>query len=684
MPNFLFELLVEDMPHGVLPGTSEYIEEQVPHLLEKHGIYTGNIEYFTTPRRLAFLVRGIPEKGLDRIIEQKGPSVKAAYDQDGNPSKALEGFFKSYGVTADDIEQREIKGQKYIFVQKTESGDSAELILPRLIKELIDGIKFHQPMRWNEGGEVFEFIRPVRGILALLDGSVLPLNMFGLDSHAELYGHRQMYPKPVTLANPLDYEKTLKQHGVVPSFSERQSIIFEQAEKCAASAGGNAVLDDELLSILASLTENPNLLLADFDPSYLKLPKEVLISEMKVHQKYIPVTKSGKLLPNYIITANIPVSDSETRKNILAGNNRVLLARFADGQFFFDEDSKKGLDHYANQLKSVSFVEGAGSIADKINRMQKLAVYLKDVLAPQISTEDILQAVYLSKADLSSLMVGEFPELQGIIGYYYAKNEDIPHDIALSIREHYHPDEITQDISSIVALADRIDNLFTLYAVGRTVTGSRDPYGLRRQTIAVLNILLKNEWEQFSMRHLIENNISIYAPLMTDDQKKWNNQILDFVKTRLEGILKSEPYNYNADTLNAAFHKDIDQIVSDASRASALQKVRQQPSFPRLVELYKRISNILKDQHIQPLREELLEEPAEKNLYNYCNNLKFDLVQYNEEEYLEALLKMEEPIAEFFDNVMVKTGDQREINRTALLNMVQQIFLQQADFSKIS
>ncbi len=690
MPNFLFEILIEDMPHGVLPNTSQYIKEQVPTLLTEFGLSYDKIDYFTTPRRLAFHVSGLPTKGSDRIIEQKGPSVKAAYDDNGNPTKALEGFFSSYKVTKQDIEEREIKGQKYIFIQKTESGATLQEILPNVLQKLINGIKFSQPMRWNHLQDVYEFIRPVRGVTAMIDSQVLPLEFFGIPSSNILHAHRQLSPNSITLDHADNYSKTLKDNGCIPSFAERQDIITQKITEYIAPIHGVALLDDELLSILASLTEYPHPLLAEFDKSFLDLPKEVLISEMKVHQKYVPITdQNGDLLPYYIITANIPYDDPITKKNILAGNNRVLRARFADGQFFFDEDSKKGLQYYADQLRSVSFVDGAGSMADKITRMQSVAQKLVAILNVSVDQNDLTEAVSLAKADLSSLMVGEFPELQGVIGYYYAK--DKKDEVSLAIKEHYYPMTVdgetmlpTQELSAIVGLADRIDNLFTLYAVGKTVTGSRDPYALRRQTIAIINIIKQYNYQNFSLSALFESVSDLYKPFMTVDISEWQKMIADFFNVRLEGILKSE--HYSSDIINSILTQGVDWVLSDIARVSALQDVQKQhsESFTRLVDLYKRISNISKDQTSHDFDESLLTEPAEIELYQAYQSSHQKMSQLSAEGRLLELVNMESIITGFFDAIMVKTGDQKEINRIALLTMLQKLFKEQADFSKLS
>ena len=693
MPNFLFEILVEEIPHGVLPGTSQYLKTQIPALLSKYALSSESIEYFISPRRLAFLIKGLPTKGQDRILEQKGPSLKAAYDENGNPTKALEGFFNSYKVTKNDIEEREIKGQSYIFIQKNEEGASLPDILPMILGELIKGISFPQPMRWNHKDEVHEFIRPVRGIVALIDKEILPVKFFGIEADRTLKAHRQLAPNPISLDHADNYKEVLKKNACIASFEERENFIKSEIEKLVKSINGVALLDDELLSILASLTEFPHPLLATFDSSFLSLPKEVLISEMKVHQKYVPIMDDkGNLLPNYIITANISYEDAETKANILKGNNRVLKARFADGQFFYEEDHKKGLDFYSDSLKSIAFVEGAGSIADKIERIQKIALYLKKLLSLDIKEDSLKKAIQYAKADLSSLMVGEFPELQGIIGSYYAQSQGLSEDVATAIREHYYPMNLEGEnlhpsipLSGLVGLADRIDNLLTLYAVGKTVTGSRDPYALRRQTIAIINILTQFQWTKFSINDMFENLSDIYKPILSVSKEDWKQSLEMFIKVRLEGILKVAPYEYSADTLNATLIS-IDFILDDIKKAGALQRVREEHAeqFQHLIELAKRISNILKNQSISSIKEELLSEKEEKDLYKAYRDLSEKIENLSYDERLQELVNMEKIITSFFDNIMVKTGDAKEINRIALLSLIHQLFIKQADFSKLS
>lgn len=693
MPNFLYEILVEEIPHGVLPSISQYIQTQIPQLFTKYGLHRGETHYFITPRRIGFLINDLPNKGQGRQIEQKGPSVKVAYDEQGNPTKALQGFFTSYNVTKNDIVEKEIKGQKYIFVQKTEEGVSLVDILPNILQELMQGFHFSQPMKWNYQGKTYEFIRPIRGITALINQQILPVSFFGLQSDRILFGHRQLYPNPISLDHANNYEETLKQNGCIANFDLRKQKIQSETIQLAQEIQGEALLDEELLSILTSLTEYPFPLRAEFDPSFLSLPKEVLISEMKIHQKYVPIIDSkGNLLPFYIITANIPYEDPTTKSNILTGNNRVLKARFADGKFFFEEDSKKGLDFLHESLSSISFVEGAGSIGNKVERMKQISLYLKDLLDPKLLEKDLFMAVKYAKADLGSLMVGEFPELQGIIGSYYAENQGMNKSVALAIKEHYYPMNLdgknlvpTQTLSAIVGLADRLDNLFTLYAVGKTVTGSRDPYALRRQTIAIVNILLQYQWTNFSLEDLFKHTIALYKPFMTLSEEEWKTTLKTFIKVRLEGILKSAPFEYSSDTLNASLI-NIDYLLEDITRAGALQKVRTdyQAQFSRLSELAKRIANILKDQIPQEFKEELLIEQEEKDLYQTYKIVSQKIKTLPYDQQLLELITMEETIAKFFNSIMVKTGDEKEINRISLLNLIYQLFIEQADFSKLS
>ncbi|MGL4388131.1 MAG: glycine--tRNA ligase subunit beta [Brevinema sp.] len=692
MPHFLFEILLEEVPHGVLLKTSEHIQTKLPELLMKYGLNSDRIHHFATPRRFAFLIEGLPLKGADREIEQKGPSLKAAYDDQKNPTKALTGFLSSYSVTLKDLEEREIKGQSYIFIKKTQLGLSLHTILPSLLKELIDSIQFPQPMRWNHGGDIFEFIRPVRGIVALIDEDILPVSFFGLNADRILKGHRQLSEKPIHLSHASEYQKTLESVFCTPDFEERKKSIKDQSSKIISSLNARILLDEDLLNTLTSLTEFPHLVLADFDPSFLSLPKEVLISEMKVHQKYIPLVDcEDNLLPHYIITANIPVDDELTRQNVLAGNDRVLTARFTDGRFFFDEDIQKGLSFYAESLKSISFVDGAGSLANKINRMQKIVEYFRLKFAPEVSAKHLSQATVLCKADLASLMVGEFPELQGIIGSYYASATHLPKDIILAIKEHYYPmtceDEQllpTTEFSALLGLADRVDNLLTLYAVGKTVTGSKDPYALRRQTIGIISLIQQFQWKDFSIDEMLDKFRSLYNPILVISEQEWQKLLKEFIKVRFEGVLKS--LDITTDTINAVLATDINFILDDTNKAQALQEIRLQEKdrFAVLVELAKRINNITKDQSISEFEPSLLLEDAEKKLYQeYLKTLeKCQNTSHN--KALLELVTLEKPITLFFEQIMVKTGDKKEQNRIALLSKISILLNKYADFSKLS
>jgi len=716
MPNFLFEIYLEEVPHSILPISAEFIQKKLPKLLFEETLTYQEIEYFTSPRRFAFLIKDLPKFGLDKILEQKGPSIKNAYNDDKTPSIALQGFLKSHNVSLKDIIEKDIKEQLYIFIQKLVQGQQIIDILPRILKKLINSIQFPQPMRWNYNNETFEFIRPIRGITALLDQEILDISFFGLKATREIYGHRQFFPKPITLKSSDEYEICLTENGCIPRYNQRKKRIHHKAQELANSINGTLLLDEELLNDLCSLTEWPHCILANFDEKYLSLPKEVLISEMRIHQKYIPLVDNQlNLLPYYIITTNIPINDENTKNNILKGNNKVLLSRFSDGQFFYSEDLKKGLDFYKNALSSISFVESAGSMKDKVDRIQFIAGYLSKMFSSTLNHEDIINASQYSKADIASLMVGEFPELQGVIGSYYAPYNNLNSTVSLAIREHYYPLNYegqilnpTQELSAIIGLADRIDNLCTLYAIGKTVTGSRDPYALRRQTIAMINILIQYQWENFSINSLLDhiaplyqdmldqnkdhifnnkiiNNSGIFNSTNSEILQKWKFLLKDFIKTRLEGMLKVHPFNLQQDTLNSSLTQ-INFILNDIEKVSILQEVRikNQEKFALLIELFKRIKNIIKDQKILEFKESLLQEEAEKKLYKKYLDIIDIIDNLSYKDKLSELVNIEEVLTAFFNKIMVKTKDEKEKNRLALLNNIYQLFMNQADFSKLS
>lgn len=693
MPNFIFELLVEEIPHEILPKTLQHLQKSVPLAFQQADVHYTDIEYFATPRRLSFYVSGLPVHGNSQLFEQKGPSVKAAY-LDGKPTKALEGFFKTYNVSADDITIRTVKGQEYIFIEKRKKGQPIETLLEEITAEIVAGIKFNEPMRWNHQGQTYEFIRPVRSITAMLDDKILPIKFFGLEAGNILSGHRQLFPKPVALTHADNYAETLISLGVLPSFEERVITIEKAADLLAQTQNADALLDSELSNTLASLTEFPHPILAEFNPEFLLLPKEVLISEMKIHQKYIPVVShEGVLMPYYIITANIPCSDEETRKNVLAGNSRVLKARFADGAFFYEEDLKKGLEFYRQTLHSIAFIDGAGSMADKIERMQKIGLILNKQLHLNLDIQLLSQAIAYSKADLASLMVGEFPELQGIIGSYYAQKAGLPNPVASAIKEQYYPlasdknhTMPSQALSAILALTDRLDNLLTLYAVGKEVTGSRDPYALRRQVIAVIHILEAFGWDNFSISEFLAAVSDIYQPLLQVDLKHWQDSVAKFIQVRIENILKQAPYCFSADIIAVICGQGTDNILESIRKASALQDLRTHHSqqLQILTELSKRISNILENYTVTGFDPQLLQEPAEKMLFKSYQAIENKISTLSYAEKLTELLSLEPAITDFFANIMIKTGDIQENNRLALLSFISSLFKETADFSRLS
>ncbi len=683
--NLLLEVGTEEIPHAILLATIQQFKESALTKLQEAGIDFGKIFVYGTPRRLAIQLTDIEEKTRQQITEKKGPALDKAYDSNGHPTKALEGFLKGSNAQISDIQKKEFGGNTYVVVEQHSGGENIEGFLPPLFQNLILGLNFPKTMRWGTGSE--SFVRPIRWVLCILNNKVLKFSIAGISTSNISFGHRILSGnKPFHIDTPLEYRNLLKENNVIVDHQERRDIIRDMIEKAAQRLHAHPLLHESLLDTLVSLTEKPQVTVGQFENEYLDLPKEVLVSEMIDHQMFVPLEgKDGKLINSFLITANI-----NPNENVVKGNERVIRARFSDGNFFYREDRKTSLASKTDNLKQVSFAKGLGSLYDKIQRMQKLAEIIGQELNMAKVTQDAKRTILLCKADLVTGMVGEFDELQGVMGRYYANHDGEKESVAVSIEEHYYPrfsgDSLPRFEEGILAsLSDRIDNLFSLYATGKFVTGSKDPYALRRQTLGIIRILIEKKLHlNFSL--LFDKIFNLYQDFLTIPQAEFKKSILDFITTRIATVFKE--YGFSYDEIEAGITADVSDIYDSYLRIEAIHNLRDSSDFTNLAVAFKRIKNIIKDQPVKKLDPSLLTDKSEHALYDTFqkNTSAFQesLTSRNYHKCVTILTSFRKDVDRFFEAVMVMDKDVHiRDNRISLLSSIDRLFMQFIDFEKI-
>ena len=678
----LLEIGTEEIPHEILFSTINLFEKAAKESLEKSGVVYSNIKVTGTARRLVLIIENMESKTRERVIDRKGPMWSKAYDAEGKPTKALQGFLRGNGVDA--IEKKNFNGHDYAFFQKKEGGEDSRVLLKTLFPEIITALHFPKAMKWGRG--TFAFVRPIRWIVALANDSVLDFSFQGLKSGRISQGHRMLSPGQINVSSATDYFSIMEKHKIIVDYHKRTELIAEQVEKSASQLHAKAILSQKLLETLTSLTEYPVVTVGEFDKDFLELPKEVLISEMIDHQMFVPLEdRQGRLLNKFLITANIP-----SNKNVVKGNERVIRARFSDGKFFFDEDRKRSLESRVDDLERVSFAKGLGTLKDKVLRMQKLAIAIIGQLGMDALKENALKAVLLCKADLVTGMVGEFDELQGVMGSYYAVNDGEHKNVAQAIREHYLPkfsgDALPETEEGVVAsLADRVDNLFSLYATGKFVTGSKDPFALRRQTLGVIRILIEKRLH-LDFAALFDEILPYYHDFLTIEEQDFKKAILSFITTRIKTVFKE--YGFAYDEIEAGITGDISDIYDSYLRISAIHEVRETQDFINLSTAFKRVKNIIGGQKTSDINTSLFSEAAERELHTVFekHGAEFEkaLAKRDYRQAVGILTSFRVPVDKFFDDVLVMDKDDAiRTNRISLLSGIDKLFAEFIDFAKI-
>lgn len=678
----LIEIGMEELPTKAVNQLSVAGQSLWTEALAAAGIPCAKVEAFATPRRLAWRLRDVARQQPDQQIERKGPALRAAKDAEGNWSKAAQGFARSCGVAPEDLQVVDTAKGQWLMYYGCEAGQALATLLPPMFAQVMQQLPIAKRMRWGDFEQAF--VRPVLSLVALADDAVLPLSFFGVDADRYSLGHRVHHPQPVTIDDAMDYEAALRAAYVLADADARMASIREQVQAAAAALGGEAVMPQALVEEVASLVEWPVAVAGHFEPSFLHVPQEVLITTMQDNQKtFAVVDAAGKLQPHFIAVANIESRDPQV---VREGNEKVIRPRFADAAFFWQQDLNKPLASHQAQLDKVVYQEQLGSLADKSARVAEVA----SALAPLCDADagKAKMAAVLAKCDLLSEMVMEFPELQGLMGRYYAAAEGLDLEVAAALEEQYFPLQsggaLPQTrVGLTLALAEKFDTLIGGFAIGAKPTGSRDPYALRRMAIGVIRLIIEADLRVPLTHWLARSAASFPAKLNAAAQV---DAVGEYIIERLQGYYREQ--GISVDVFQAVRALQLDDLRDINQRVRALAQFIDSAAAPSLLASAKRIRNILKKQeNVSGVVDEAhLQAPAEQALYRQWQQISAPLKQALEAgDYPNALQQLgtlAEPLATFFDAVMVMSDDAalRE-NRLALLSVLQEGFDGVADVS---
>ena len=676
MNNYLLEIGVEELPSRFVNMAIEQLYEKSKKLLIENEIAFEDVKVYATPRRLSLIIEGLDEKQKDIQKEVKGPSVKIAYDDDKKPTKPLLGFMKSQNISEDDLIIKELKGTDYVFANISSIGRKSSEILAEIMPSLIKDINFPKNMRW--GGKNIRFARPIRWVVSLLNDEVVEFDFEGIPVGNKTKGHRFLGSSEIIIDEVNNYEKLLEDNYVILDQNKRREIIKYESTKIAKTLGGEIHENEDLLEELTFIVEYPTPIKGSIKEKYLSLPKEVVTTTMIDHLRFTPIySQDGELLP-YFITVRNGTKDYEDI--VIAGNEKVLGARLEDAKFFYEDDISKTLEEYVENLKGVLFHDKLGSMLAKEKRDGVVAKKIAKSLSFADEAIDALDRVaHLSKADLTTKMVVEFTELQGVMGEIYAQNSGEKEIVATAIREQYLPkfagDELPKSsVGSIFSLADKIDTIAGLFAIGEIPTGSADPFALRRSAIGIINIIRNNAWK-FNLSEAIETSLYEYIKDLglTFNHEEVIQNVRDFFFGRIKTMLQEEGIRYDIIDAVLIHGSEIQDIFAKAIELN--QWFNEERS--KFVDAYNRINNLTKNVDFTEVNEELLKEDEEKNLYNKFIeiNEKFNdsLSSENYKEAMNVLNELVPSIDAFFDNVMVMAEDEKiRQNRLALINSIEE------------
>jgi len=678
--DLLLEIGTEEVPAHVMPGILAQLKENAEKAFQENRIAFGSVRTIGTPRRTALLVKDLAEKQEDISSENRGPSVQIAFDADGNPSKAAQGFARGQGVDPKELVEKD----GYVYAMVHEEGKATAELLQDLLKDLICGLSFPNNMRWRDLD--FKFIRPLRWIVALLDDEVIPFEVAEVKSGRTSRGHRFLSQGDFTIADANSYEKACEENFIIVDQDKRKAMIREQIEEVAKKQNGTAEITEDLLEEVLYLVEYPTALCGTFEDKYLKLPAEAVITPMRDHQRYFPVKAAdGSLMPLFITVRN---GGSEHLEIVQHGNERVLRARLEDAQFFFDEDRKKSLEEHREKLKTVVFQQGLGTMYEKSERLMELAAFIADELGADEKThKHAKRAAELCKADLVTGMVQEFTELQGIMGREYAKLDGECENVAIAIDEHYMPrfagdNQPQTEAGRIVSVADKIDTIVGTFSRGKIPTGSQDPFALRRQALGLVHMMIEAKYT-LSLSKVVAKAMDLYQ--ITDEaaRTKMQNDVADFMRLRLKNVLEDVRY----DVVDAVLD-NVDDLYAVSLRAEAVAKFVASDAAVANIQAFVRAANLAKKSESAAIDEALFTTDEEKNLYQVytatASSLDSLVAGRDYTGAIDALTELSAPINAFFEGVMVMDKDEKvKNNRLGLLKSIDTLVKRVADFSKV-
>lgn len=681
--SLFFEIGTEEIPARFLASAEDMLENIVESKFKEYFIGYSDLKVYVTPRRLAVIINGLPARQNDRIKEVFGPPRNAAFDKDGNPTKAAEGFAGTQGISADQLVIKKRDKGEYVVAVIAQKGVEVRCLLPEILREVLLSLHFPKAMRWGDGN--LRFVRPIHWITTLLDTEIIPLEIDGIKSGNATRGHRFLSPGAFVIREIASYVYLMENNFVIADQRVRRKLIEEGIIKLAANVKGQPVMDEELLDAVTYLVEYPVAVLCEFPEKYLELPGELLVTVMKDHQKFFALSdEAGRLKNHFIVISNTKAENSGTIKT---GAERVIKARLEDARFYYKEDSEKTLYERVQDLKRVTFHDRLGTLYDKTERVVRLAVFLAEKLLPE-SIRLIERAAWLCKADLITGVVSEFPELQGLIGRYYALNDKEDIEVAEAIKEQYLPAYSggrlpETDAGVILSLADKLDNIVSFFAIGLIPTGSEDPFALRRHTLGVIAILM-NKGCNITLKEALKGarkNIKDLKHMHMDD-------VLAFFLQRLEQLLLTR--GHEPDMIKSLLNLLAGVPLSEAEdRLKAVKLFSSDAEYNSLLLAMKRINNIIPDIQIAELRDDLLSEESEKALYSAFRDIKPAIARLLKNgkyhEAIKSLSTLIRHVNAFFDGVMVM--DKREeikMNRIALLQEIWGTSLRICDFSKLN
>ena len=673
---FLMEIGLEEIPaHVVTPSAAQLVEKTEKFLKEQRMDFD-EVQTYSTPRRLTVKVTGLADKQPDIQEEAKGPAKKIAYDKDGNWSKAAQGFARGQGVSVDDIFFKELKGTEYVYVKKFIEGKAAADVMQGMRDVAMD-LKFPTMMRW--GTNDFQYVRPIRWIVAMLDDQVIPFKILNIESGNVSQGHRFL-GKPVELKSADDYVEALRAEKVIVDAAERKSMIRGQINDLAPKNNWKIVIDEDLLEEVNNLVEYPTVFAGSFDEKYLSVPDQVLITSMKDHQRFFYVTdQNGKLLPNFVSVRN---GNTEYLENVVQGNEKVLTARLEDAKFFYEEDQKQSIADYVERLKKVMFHDKIGTIYEKMARVRLLAAQIgKFVGLNDQELADLDRAAQIYKFDLVTGMVGEFAELQGVMGEIYARLQGENDNAAAAIREEYMPTSAEGElpatkVGAVLSIADKIDSIQAFFAAGMIPSGSNDPYALRRQALGIVRIALARNWKLSvpMMLKFVENAMNerpdLYKNIMPGDEQKDMQQ---FIIDRLAQIMNGDK-QLRHDVLDTVVANPENAFVDIEEAAKILGKHLEDDGFKETIEALTRVGRMAKKapnfEDDAVLKAELFENESEKKLAEAVKKVATAFEQADLEEKFNQLASLKDPITDYFDSTMIMAKDE-DVKQNRLLQLKQ-------------